>query len=231
MELVDIDKKELKITAEKSGEKEVKEEITSWLDSYQQVPTWSVSGEIKGSIENVDFYDDGEQTGKKTTASGSISFGFAALEAPLMDIPFAGGAITVKPNVSFDRLQVKFELSLERDDSKEEPWVAGPEGSISGSTGFSIAATVQFGTEFLNVSVSGEASSEVTATGAVRLSGQKKVEISDCSLTAGELTLTFSVEAKVTVVQVTLYEKEGTFPESGALLDWSLSNPILIHEF
>jgi hypothetical protein len=229
VEIIDPSKQPLEISAEKSGQKDVEREVTSWLSSYDKKPSWSVKGAIKGSRENVDFYGDGEKTGFKDYFGGSVTFGYAKMEVPLPSVPLAGGAIQLKPKVAFDGFQVTFKLSFQFDQSKKDPWVARPEGELSGSAGLTIGGTVQAGPDFVNVSVSGEASSDINASGAVRLSGTH-IELANASLNAGNFSLTFEVTAQITILQATIYEASGTWPESGGVLNWNLGNPIRIWE-
>jgi hypothetical protein len=124
--------------------KDTLKNINGWLNKLngaERSAGLTLSGEIKASTENVDYYNDGSKIGTKWLVEGSVSGSLGAVEIS-KEIPTSIPAIKVGAKIKIDALSLKCTASGSKDDSKSDNSFS-LEGSVE--LGASITGTATAG--------------------------------------------------------------------------------------
>lgn len=184
-----------------------------------------VEGEIGVEITGVDYYNDGERVGNRSSLYGTCSASLGKLNVSL-EIPTSVPAIKIVAEAELDALSFAAKAECIIDDSKEEPIERPLEGSITLSSGVSASFGAAIGIP------RGATLLLAKATGSTQISGGGKFEMSGRTVTmaASVSAAALKVEGKVqwqAGITVTLAKGEATFGE-GLDKSW---DPVEIHSF
>lgn len=184
-----------------------------------------VEGKVGVEITGVDYYNDGERVGNRSSLYGTCSASLGKLAVSL-EVPTSFPAIKIVAEAELDALNFTARAECIIDDSKEEPIERSLEGSITLSSGVSASFGAAIGIP------RGATLLLVEATGTTQISGGGKFELNGKTVTmaASVSASALKVEGKVqwqAGITVTLAKGEATFGE-GLDKSW---DPVEIHSF
>jgi hypothetical protein len=208
-----------------SGAKDVETQLNSYITQYKKQPTWQFSGGVEISKEPVDYYADGEKIGHRVKASGNISFGFAAIEAPFLPISVYAG-VQFTPSASIDKLTGTFKLTFHYDESLQDPWSEPVAGDFSASAGVNLGFKLSAGLDKVaEAYVKADIGTSLNVGGTFAADG-RRILLKSAYARAGILKgqAEFGVRL-LDNIEYEIYVKAGTWPnEDSTSLEWESQN-------